>query len=348
VHRVAGPGPIGTQGPPPAPASVLLAMPGGAIVGAHRLTYVLDSTGPGWTKNYAMPDCRLAFSFVLLAVAVADPGSTLPNGHAWGCLPGNISASKPFCDASRPIAERVANLVSLLTLDEKIGFLSADNHTHVDACNMMSSGCIRLGVPPYMHLVETNTAVASTCLGPNKCSTNYPGPPGLGASFNRSLWRAKGHAMGEEMRAFNNLRWYRATGDAPHSLIGLNGYGPNLNIARDPRYGRISEVPGEDPFLTGTCRCRNSSCVPPAAPAISLPPCSACILILLRISGWFFCIDAVEMVRGGQGNDAYESGKSQFLKMTLGLKHYALYTVETPRASFIPLSGLLIDSKCST
>lgn len=49
-----------------------------------------------------------------------------------------------------------------------------------------------------------------------------------------SLWKAKGQYMGDEIRAFNNLRWYRATGDSPHSLIGLNGYGPNLNIARDP------------------------------------------------------------------------------------------------------------------
>ena len=96
--------------------------------------------------------------------------------------------------------------------------------------------------------------------------------------------------MGEEIRAFNNLNWYRATGDAPFSLIGLNGYGPNLNIARDPRYGRTSEVPGEDPFLTGSY--------------------------------------AVAMTRGGQGLDEYENGKSKFLKMTLGLKHYDLYSVE--------------------
>eukprot|EP00911_Craspedida_sp_UC1_P001116 UC1_evm1s838 len=123
-----------------------------------------------------------------------------------------------------------------------------------------------------MHLVETNTAVASTCLGANQCSTNYPGPAGLGATFNRTVWRTKGVYMSDEMRAFNNLRWYRATGDAPHSLIGLNGYGPNIQIARDPRFGRVSELPGEDPFLVGTY--------------------------------------ASEMVRGGQGMDAYESGAS--------------------------------------
>ena len=73
---------------------------------------------------------------------------------------------------------------------------------------------------------------------------------------------------------------------------------PNLNIARDPRYGRTSELPGEDPFLSGQY--------------------------------------AVAMVRAAQGNDHYESGKSKFLKMTLGLKHYDLYSVEEPRPSFIP------------
>ena len=215
--------------------------------------------------------------------------------------------SRSFCspppllragDASLPIAKRLEDLVGRLSLDEKIGLMSADKHTHVSSCNMMSAGCLRLGIPSYMHLVETNTAVASKCLGPGKCSVNYPGPTGLGASFNRTLWSGKGHAMGEEMRAFNNLRWYRATGDAPHSLIGLNGYGPNLNIARDPRYGRTSELPGEDPFLSGQY--------------------------------------AVAMVRAAQGNDDYESGKSKFLKMTLGLKHYDLYSVEEPRPSFIP------------
>jgi len=188
--------------------------------------------------------------------------------------------------------------LSRLTLEEKAGLLSPDSNTGVSTCNFMDHGVPRLGIPPYMHLVETNTAVASACLGPEKCSVNYPGPTGLGATFNRSLWYMKGEAMGDEIRAFNNLQWYRATGDMPKSLIGLNGYGPNLNIARDPRYGRISELPGEDPFLTGTY--------------------------------------AVNMVRGGQGLDAFEAGQSKYLKMTMGLKHYALYNVEADRAAFIP------------
>jgi hypothetical protein len=53
-----------------------------------------------------------------------------------------------------------------------------------------------------------------------------------------------GEVISTEMRALNNLNWYRGV-EAPHSFIGLTGYGPNINIARDPRFGRISELPGE-------------------------------------------------------------------------------------------------------
>jgi beta-D-xylosidase 4 len=235
---------------------------------------------------------------MMATTLVLHASASLPNGHAWGCLPNNVSAHLPFCDSKLSTDERLTDLISRLTLEEKIGLLSADKNTGVSVCNMMGHGVQRLGIPPYMHLVETNTAVASTCLGPLKCAQNYPGPTGLGATFNRSLWYKKGEAMGDEMRAFNNLNWYRATGDAPKSLIGLNGYGPNLNIARDPRYGRTSELPGEDAYLTGQY--------------------------------------AINMVRGGQGQDDYQSGKSKYLKMTLGLKHYALYGVEVDRPSFIP------------
>jgi len=58
--------------------------------------------------------------------------------------------------------------------------------------------------------------------------------------------------MGHEMRAFHNLAWHRGNaGD----LLGLTGFGPNINIARDPRFGRSSELPGEDPFLNGHYVC---------------------------------------------------------------------------------------------
>lgn len=104
----------------------------------------------------------------------------------------------------------------------------------------------------FFNALRKSMCIAQTFARHKRTLHHHPPVAGLGATFNRSVWYLKGQAMSDEMRAFNNLRWYRATGDAPYSLIGLNGYGPNLNIARDPRYGRISELPGEDAFLSGT------------------------------------------------------------------------------------------------
>lgn len=126
-----------------------------------------------------------------------------------------------------------------------------------DTCFANIHGIPRVELPPYGWLVECNTGVASQCLGPDKCATTFPGPTGLGASFDHELWAAKGQVMSTEMRAFSNARWYRGIGAsypghpaAGAAFIGTSAFGPNLNIIRDPRYGRNSELPGEDPHLT--------------------------------------------------------------------------------------------------
>lgn len=118
--------------------------------------------------------------------------------------------------------------------------------------------CEPLDEHRYGWLVEVNTGVASSCIGPNQCATTYSGPTGLAAAFNRSMWAKKGEVLSTEMRAFSNANWYR-TGRPPTKsqptvgveLIGTSAFGPNLNMIRDPRYGRNSELPGEDPYLTG-------------------------------------------------------------------------------------------------
>ena len=73
---------------------------------------------------------------------------------------------------------------------------------------------------------------------------------GLGASFNRTSWHKKGEVLSDEMRAFNNAGWTRFSTGADE-YIGITGYGPNINNQRDPRFGRSSELPGEDPYLSG-------------------------------------------------------------------------------------------------
>ena len=111
---------------------------------------------------------KVTFPLVIAIAAVAatetqtvtaEPSmAAYPNGHAYGCLPGNVSAKLPFCNASLTVSERLEDLVGRLTLDEKIGLLAADSATKVSSCNMMDHGVPRLGIPAYMHLVETNTA----------------------------------------------------------------------------------------------------------------------------------------------------------------------------------------------
>eukprot|EP01060_Flectonema_neradi_P032709 TRINITY_DN5258_c0_g1_i1.p1 TRINITY_DN5258_c0_g1~~TRINITY_DN5258_c0_g1_i1.p1 ORF type:complete len:767 (+),score=168.60 TRINITY_DN5258_c0_g1_i1:40-2301(+) len=189
-------------------------------------------------------------STLLLLAASSATAAALPNGYAWGCL--NITKDMPFCNPKLPIDERVKDLVTRMTTDEKIGIMSGDPKTNVNTCNNMDSGVSRLGIPEYMNLVEFNTGVAAQCYAPEKCSTTYIGPTGTGASFNKTSWNLKGKVLSDQFRAYNNLNWMRGTGDKGTPYIGLSGYGPNINIVRDPRWGRNSEVPSEDPFHAGT------------------------------------------------------------------------------------------------
>ena len=239
-------------------------------------------------------------SSLLLLAAVSVSGerrampTNFPNGHTWGCY--NISAGFPFCDSSLPMHSRINDFVSRLTDEEKVRMMAPDTKTGVNSCNFMDGGVPRLGVPPYMHLVEMNTAVASCCVGEEQCATGFPGPTGLGAAFNTTMWRVKGETMSDEFRALNNINWYRCTGSGPDyspNQIGLTGYGPNINIMRDPRWGRNSEVPSEDPFLAGEY--------------------------------------AHHYVRGGQaGSD------SRYTKVAMSLKHFTAYSVEIDRGAFAP------------
>ena len=135
-------------------------------------------------------------------------------------------------------------MVQRLTLEEKI-------------CLMGSSSCAvpRLGLPHYNWGVEDDHGSGTACLqsadGQWHCPTIFPALAVLAGSFNESLWQAVGTVIGTEMRAANNVGATRARRPGHNDPIGVNGWGPNLNIARDPRWGRNSEVPSECSFLSG-------------------------------------------------------------------------------------------------
>ncbi|KAI8554916.1 hypothetical protein RHMOL_Rhmol05G0134000 [Rhododendron molle] len=138
-----------------------------------------------------------------------------------------------FCDPALPAGERVADLVKRLTLEEKIGFLG-------NAAGSVS----RLGIPKYEWWSEALHGVSY--VGPGtKFSSVVPGATSFpqviltAASFNVTLFETIGKVVSTEARAMYNV-----------GLAGLTYWSPNINIVRDPRWGRIQETPGEDPVLT--------------------------------------------------------------------------------------------------
>ncbi|XP_065868917.1 beta-xylosidase/alpha-L-arabinofuranosidase 2-like isoform X2 [Euphorbia lathyris] len=142
-------------------------------------------------------------------------------------------ASFAFCNPALGIPQRVGDLVNRLNLDEKIAFLvnAAPNVT-------------RLGIPRYEWWSEALHGVSN--VGPGtKFSDLVPGATSFptviltAASFNASLFEAIGKVVSSEARAMYNV-----------GLAGLTFWSPNINIFRDPRWGRGHETPGEDPLLT--------------------------------------------------------------------------------------------------
>ena len=175
------------------------------------------------------------------------PGRLLSGNGSYnyqGCISPEAT-SQPYCNYSLSIPARVASLVASMNISEKAKRMSV---------NPDDSAIARLGLPPYAWLMETNTAMSAQCLNGTKCATNFVGPEGLAASFNRSVWRQKGEVVSTEARAFSNNFGTKTPGSCSKGTscyTSLTGYGPNINILRSPRFGRNSEMVGEDPLLSG-------------------------------------------------------------------------------------------------
>lgn len=127
---------------------------------------------------------------------------------------------------------RARALVAQMTLDEKIGQLLN-----------VAPALPRLGIPAYNWWTES----LHGALGPVP-TTNFPEPIGLAASFDAPLLKQVAGAIGTEVRALHTLG--RQTGRLGRIGTGLDTWSPNINIFRDPRWGRGQETYGEDPHLT--------------------------------------------------------------------------------------------------
>ena len=143
----------------------------------------------------------------------------------------------PFQDPSLSIEERIDDLLSLLTPEEKIGLLM-NKSISVD----------KLGIPSYNWWSEACHGVRADGY------TVYPQTIALGASFDGDLVYRVYETVSDEARAnWNRSQREWNVDDQARYYPGnpeLSFWCPNINIFRDPRWGRGQETPGEDPYLT--------------------------------------------------------------------------------------------------
>src|SRR5580765_3563920 len=141
-------------------------------------------------------------------------------------------ATAPYLNPDLPADKRAADLVSRMSLDEKVSQLVND-----------APAISRLNVPAYEWWNECLHGVARS-----GAATVFPQAIGMAASFDAPLLHEVATVISDEARAKHHEYERRGL----HARYqGLTFWSPNINIFRDPRWGRGQETYGEDPYLTG-------------------------------------------------------------------------------------------------
>ncbi|MGA2736473.1 MAG: glycoside hydrolase family 3 C-terminal domain-containing protein [Bryobacteraceae bacterium] len=140
----------------------------------------------------------------------------------------------PFYDPNLPAETRIENLLSLMTTDEKVNCLGT------------RTGIPRLGVPNIGSAEGIHGVVQRETRGALQpiTTTQFPQPPGMGETWDPDLVRQAAAVQGYEARFITQTAKYN------RQILML--WGPQSDLARDPRWGRSEEVYGEDPFFNGT------------------------------------------------------------------------------------------------
>ncbi len=147
----------------------------------------------------------------------------------FGCSDNNLH--KKYKDEALPFNDRVSDLVSHMTLEEKISQMKYD-----------APAIPRLDIPAYNWWNECLHGVARAGK-----ATVFPQAIGLAATWNQSLIKGVATAISDEARAKHHNF---AKNNKRNIYQGLTFWTPNINIFRDPRWGRGQETYGEDPYLT--------------------------------------------------------------------------------------------------
>lgn len=145
---------------------------------------------------------------------------------------GSINAQEhPFNDPKHPVDQRIEDLLGRLTLEEKVGMMMNG-----------SAGVERLGIPDYNWWNEALHGVARAGI-----ATVFPQAIGMAATFDPEEHLRTFTVISDEARA----KYNQAIREGQHKqYYGLSFWTPNINIFRDPRWGRGQETYGEDPYLT--------------------------------------------------------------------------------------------------
>jgi beta-glucosidase len=175
-------------------------------------------------ESVSPPAARCAA--ILLAILLpAGAASAAPD-------PSGAGGLQAYLDPALPVAQRVTDLIGRMTLEEKLSQLNND-----------ARAIPRLKVPAYNYWNEALHGVARDGI-----ATVFPQAIGIAATFDAPLVGHMGADIAAEARAKYDLAL--AKGDVK-LYQGLTFFSPNINIFRDPRWGRGQETYGEDPFLTG-------------------------------------------------------------------------------------------------
>ena len=166
---------------------------------------------------------------ILLSIAIIT--SSICNGQYKYPRP-TVPSGRAFLNPAISTEQRVNDLLNRLTTDEKISLLLYN-----------SPGVERLGIPTYNWWNEALHGVARAGR-----ATVFPQAIGMAATFDDSLIQIIADAISDEARAKYNAA---VKNNNRSQYLGLTFWSPNINIFRDPRWGRGHETYGEDPYLTG-------------------------------------------------------------------------------------------------
>ncbi|ERN11975.1 probable beta-D-xylosidase 6 [Amborella trichopoda] len=168
--------------------------------------------------------------FLFLFLSLSFPSSLENPSPQFSCKPPHDCY--PFCNSSLPTKIRAQDLLSRLFLSDKILQLSNG-----------AASIPHLGIPAYEWWSESLHGLAPngpgvTFNGSVTSATIFPQVILSTSSFNSSLWFSLASSIGDEARAMHNV-----------GQAGLTFWAPNINIFRDPRWGRGQETCGEDPLV---------------------------------------------------------------------------------------------------